>query len=439
MSTSSCSGPTTPTSAGAPSRGRNTCTTPSSDICCSASFSFFAFIASVSRTRRTISGAKLGTPTKVRSSPSVSVSPIRSVPWLGMPTTSPAKASSATERSWAKKNCGLDSAHVLAGAHQLGLHAAAELARAQPRERDAVAVVRIHIGLDLEHEGAHARLGGLDLAQVAILRARRRRELAETFQQIADAEIAQRAAEIDRRQMAFAKRLQFERLAGFRDQREFVLDLGDVEIGVAAGEIGDVDLLRRAGLGAAALEQAHAAIDDIVGAEEIAAAADRPGHRRGVERQRLFDLVQEIERVAALAVHLVDEGDDRNVAQPADFEQFPRPRLDALGGVDHHDRGIDRGQRAIGIFGKVLVARRVQQVEDEALELERHHRGHDRDAALALDLHPVGTGVAPFALGLDLPGEIDGAAEQQQLFGQRGLAGVRVGNDRKGPPPRHFI
>jgi hypothetical protein len=57
--------PTTPTSAGAPSRGRNTCTTPSSDICCSASFSFFAFIASVRRTRRTISGAKLGTPTKV--------------------------------------------------------------------------------------------------------------------------------------------------------------------------------------------------------------------------------------------------------------------------------------------------------------------------------------------------------------------------------------
>ena len=43
------------------------------------------------------------------SSPSVSVSPIRKVPWLGMPTTSPAKASSASARSWAKKNCGLDS------------------------------------------------------------------------------------------------------------------------------------------------------------------------------------------------------------------------------------------------------------------------------------------------------------------------------------------
>jgi hypothetical protein len=55
-----------------------------------ASFSFLAFIASPRRTRRRISGAKFGTPWKTSASPSVSVSPMRSVPWLGMPTTSPA-------------------------------------------------------------------------------------------------------------------------------------------------------------------------------------------------------------------------------------------------------------------------------------------------------------------------------------------------------------
>jgi hypothetical protein len=46
--------------------------------------------------------------------------------------------------------------------------------------------------------------------------------------------------------------------------------------------------------------------------------------------------------VAALAVHLVDEGDDRDVAQPADLEQLSRARLDAARGVDHHDGGVDR-------------------------------------------------------------------------------------------------
>src|SRR5205085_12414531 len=133
-------------------------------------------------------------------------------------------------------------------------------------------------GLDLEDKGTHARLGGLHLAQVGFLGTRRGRELAEAFEQVADAEIAQRAAEIDRRQMALAKRLELERLAGLAHELKLVLDGSNVEIGVAAAEIGDVDLLGLPGLGAATLQQAYAAIDDVVGAHEIAAASDRPGH-----------------------------------------------------------------------------------------------------------------------------------------------------------------
>src|SRR5581483_4022649 len=83
-------------------------------------------------------------------------------------------------------------------------------------------------------------------------------------------------------------------------------------------------------------------------------------------------------------------------------------------------------------------ARRIQQVEYEAFKFERHHGSDDGDAALALDLHPVRTRVAPLALGLDLAREIDGPAEQQELLGQRGLAGVGMGDDRKGAPARHF-
>jgi hypothetical protein len=140
-----------------PSMGRNSCTTPSSAICCSASRSFFAFIASFSLTRRRISGAKLGTPLKTMSSPSVSVSPMRSVPWFGMPTTSPARPPRRAERSCAKKNCGAER-HRLAGAHQLRLHAARQLARADAHEGDAVAVVGVHVRLDLEDEAGHLRL-----------------------------------------------------------------------------------------------------------------------------------------------------------------------------------------------------------------------------------------------------------------------------------------
>ena len=173
----------------------------------------------------------------------------------------------------------------------------------------------------------------------------------------------------------------------------------------------------------------------VVAAEEVLAHADRPGRRRDVELQALLDLVQQVERVAPLAVHLVDEGDDRDVAQPADLEQLAGLRLDALGGVEHHHRRVDRGQRAVGVLAEVLVARRVEQVEGAAVILEGHHRGGDRDAALLLDLHPVRARAPGVAARLDRARQLDGAAEQQQLLGQRGLARVRVGDDGEGPPP----
>jgi hypothetical protein len=63
----------------------------------------------------------------------------------------------------------------------------------------------------------------------------------------------------------------------------------------------------------------------------------------------------------------------------------------------------------------------------------------DGDAALALDLHPVRARVAALALGLHLPSKIDRTAKQQQLFGQRGLAGVRMRDDCERAPSRHFF
>src|SRR4029079_14394335 len=47
------------------------------------------------------------------------------------------------------------------------------------------------------------------------------------------------------------------------------------------------------------------------------------------------------------------------------------------------------------------------------------------------DRHPVRARRAAITLGLDLTREIDRSTEQQQLLGQRRLAGVRMGNDRE--------
>ena len=80
------------------------------------------------------------------------------------------------------------------------------------------------------------------------------------------------------------------------------------------------------------------------------------------------------------------------------------------------------------------MARRVEQVEHRAAILELHHRRRDRDAALLFDLHPVRPCPPLLAARLDRARHMDGAAEQQQLFGQRRLARVGMRDDRERAP-----
>ena len=80
------------------------------------------------------------------------------------------------------------------------------------------------------------------------------------------------------------------------------------------------------------------------------------------------------------------------------------------------------------------MARRIEQIVNAIAIFEGHDGGDDGDAAFALDAHPVGAGLAPVGLGAHFAGELDRAAEQQQLFGQRRLARVGVGDDGEGSP-----
>ena len=95
-------------------------------------------------------------------------------------------------------------------------------------------------------------------------------------------------------------------------------------------------------------------------------------------------------------------------------------------------------ERAVGVFAEVLVARRVEQRDVVPVELELERGRADRDAALLLHLHPVGDGVALRLAAADGAGQLDRAGVEQQLLGQRGLAGVGVGNDGERPPPGDF-
>ena len=130
---------------------------------------------------------------------------------------------------------------------------------------------------------------------------------------------------------------------------------------------------------------------------------------------------------------------DRQAAQLADLEQLAGLRLDALRGVDHHHDAVDREQRAVGVFAEVLVAGRVEQRQVMVAEIELDRRRGDRDAALALDVHPVRHDVPIGLAAAHRAGQLDRAGVQQEFLGQRGLAGVRVGNDGERAAALDFV
>ena len=299
-------------------------------------------------------------------------------------------------------------------------------------------MVGVHVRLDLEDEAGHLRLVRLHRAGRGFLRARRRREFGHRVDQVAHAEFLERAAEQHRRQMAFEEGLLVERLRQPSTASvSSSIARGALVLGQQRGDRADRRGRRRRSLCGVLAERAKRLAADVVGAGERAAAPDRPGRAarcRAPASSRSRRAGRTGSRVSrSILLMKVTIG---NVAQAADLEQLARARLDALGGVDHHHRRVDRGQRAVGVLGEVLVARRVEQVEDAVGVFEGHHRGDDRDAALALDAHPVGAGLAAVGLGAHFAGELDRAAEQQELLGQRGLAGVGVRDDREGAPAR---
>src|SRR5262249_22918412 len=100
--------------------------------------------------------------------------------------------------------------HRLAGARILQLHAALEPARAHADKGDAIAMLRVDIGLHLEHKAGDLVFFRRYGARLGWLPPRRRRKIGDAAQEFADAEIIERAAKEYRGQMTLAERLQFE-------------------------------------------------------------------------------------------------------------------------------------------------------------------------------------------------------------------------------------
>src|SRR3546814_12334314 len=96
------------------------------------------------------------------------------------------------------------------------------------------------------------------------------------------------------------------------------------------------------------LVQVHLAGNQVHHALQALAHAYRPGHRRALAAEHAFDFIQEVDRVAASAVELVDAGHVRRVALDAHIHPPCLALLHALSLADDTQRRIAPGEHPIG-------------------------------------------------------------------------------------------
>ena len=185
-----------------------------------------------------------------------------------------------------------------------------------------------------------------------------------------------------------------------------------------------------------ALVQVQHLVLDIVDPAELVRIANRPVDWRRCDTQRSLDVVNQRERILGGPIELVDERQNRQPMTPADLEELSRLRLDAVRCVDHHHDAVGSDERAIRIFAEVLMARRVEQRHAPPLNLELERRGCNRNAALLLELHPVGRRGLAILAAANRAGQLDRAGIQQQLLGERRLARVGMRDNGERPAAR---
>ena len=215
-------------------------------------------------------------------------------------------------------------------------------------------------------------------------------------------------------------------LALFQDAVDDAEQHDDAEIGVVPA-IDEQRLERRRGIALGGRQAMHDGFENLRHVE--------PGLRgnenrvRRVEPDHVLDLLLDLVGLGGRQIDLVEHRHDLVIVVERLVDVGERLRLDALAGIDHKQRALTGGERAVDLIGEVDVAGRVDEVEDVGLAvtgavIEPHRLRLDGDAALALDIHRIEHLLDHFAL-------LEPAGRLNQPVGQRRFAMIDMGDNRE--------
>ena len=297
---------------------------------------------------------------------------------------------------------------------------AGKLAGTYLAECDARTVVRVDIGGNLEDKTCELRFARLHLTFFCLYRTGAGGYFHKTVQQLLHTEIIQGRTEEYGSQFTFQIFLHLKigiyTVYQFQFAAQLVRQLGpDLIVQLFRIDI-HFDLLRHHLLGR--LVEIQVVLVDIVDAFEARATLDGPCQRTHMDGKFLFQLIQQVERVLRFAVHFIDKDNHRSIAHAADFHQLACLGFHTFRTVHHNDNAVHRSQRTIRIFGKILVARSIEDVDFIIVIVKLHNRSGYGYTTLLFNVHPVGRCRFLYLVTLYCTGHLNLTAKKQQLFSQ---------------------
>ena len=220
---------------------------------------------------------------------------------------------------------GLGEAHLLASLHMPYIHACLELAGADAHKGDPVPVGLVHIGLDLEDKSGEIRFfHRIDKSLVRHPGKGGCGHLKEMLQEGLHAEIGKRRPEEDRGQLSLTYQFLVKGCPCPILQFDLLLQLDPLGVGDEPGDLRIIDVhFLHFSLGGSLVgigEDLHLPGLPVVHAPELFARADGPVDGAGSDPQLCLNIIQKFKGIHSLPVHLVDEGENGNVAHGTYFE-----------------------------------------------------------------------------------------------------------------------
>ena len=151
----------------------------------------------------------------------------------------------------------------------------------------------------------------------------------------------------------------------------------------------------------------------------------RGAHRDDRWCQSLRDGPEQAVVTRAATVDLVDEHEGRDAQSMQRAHQDVCLRLHAFDGRDHQYGTVEHAQGAFHLGDEIRVAGRVDQVDRDVLDRERHDGGLDRDPALLLQRQRVCLGRA----SIDATDRVDDTCGVEKPLGESCLTGVYMRQD----------